>query len=517
MPITPPPQSEVEKSLTIPPPVSGWNTKDPKSDMNPLFAPELENFFAAFGAVSLRSGYRYYSKSIGTDLVLALGVLEYGTISKLVAYGASTHKMYDASAATSAATDISGGVGFANDIVFIKQFNDRIFIKALTASNHLYSWTGTGNIVASGFTGPAGDDKDLGVIGVFKGRPYFAQISVPSIWYPEQVLPPAITGALKEFPLASIFQNGIRAIYFCGGVTRAKEYAEDELFCAISDQGEVLIYEGDYPGSITWNLLGRYTIPKPVSYKACFYIGSSLHVMTRSGLVSIQDVMRQNSQTGVTPTRSENIDPEFSNVFTPDVNQSIVSTGISCPSAQYVLLNVPIISGFTITSIQQWVMNLTTGAWAKFTGQTAYCWAYYNDQPYFGGSNGKVFKANQGDFDEDPVVEGAVLTRNIKVRHAFNYFNDPEKRKKFVAAIPTVYQSEGLSITANIDVDYSDVPAISLEEDVDKGTAFQLYQPRLGLVAPSGNAGSFRIDGTVTTKKFRLEATKVYWNEGTDY
>ncbi len=508
------------RSLTIPAPVKGWNTMDPISDMDPQYCVDTENFFAPGGTVDLRNGCAMFAKEIGnsytvSDVIIGLGTLEYGSVTKLIAFAISDHKVYDITAGGDInGSPISGSPVFGNDILFMQQFRDRIFFKSLSSSgggNHdVYWWTGSGSVTLAVFTGPSGDDKDLGTFNAFKSRLYFAQISVPSIWYGGV---DAITGALTEFPLASVFRQGITYIYFVGPVTRAKDFAEDDLLCIISNNGEVLIYQGSDPGSPTWGLIGRYSIPKPASFKSFFYVGSALHVMTRGGLISIQDVMLGASPQGIWPTLTEKIDDQFPTVFGPSIPQSIVATGITVPSARYLLLNIPIFSGLSIASIKQWVMNLTTGSWWPFTGQTIYSVAYYNDELYFGTTYGKVFKGNSGYFDENPATDAAILARTIKLRPAYNYFGDPEHVKQFVEAIPTVYQSEGLSITLDSDVDYQNTTATSTVTDLTD-TSYKIYQPICGLKG-IGTAASIRIDGTVTTKRISLQATKVLFKEGT--
>jgi hypothetical protein len=125
-----------------------------------------------------------------------------------------------------------------------------------------------------------------------------------------------------------------------------------------------------------------------------------------------------------------------------------------------------------------------------------------------------VAKADNGYKDVNTSNSALTLSRIIKLRHAFNYLGNNIANKVFTQAIPTIYQSEGLALTLDCDVDYTDVTATSTETDTTD-TAYKLYQPRMGLTNQvNGSAVSIRIDGTVTEKRMSLQATKVYWLEG---
>jgi len=65
------------QSLTIPPPVGGWNTRDPISAMGQEYAVEMENYFPNMASVDLVNGYRYHSKSVGTGVVSLVANFRY--------------------------------------------------------------------------------------------------------------------------------------------------------------------------------------------------------------------------------------------------------------------------------------------------------------------------------------------------------------------------------------------------------------------------------------------------------
>jgi hypothetical protein len=66
------------------------------------------------------------------------------------------------------------------------------------------------------------------------------------------------------------------------------------------------------------------------------------------------------------------------------------------PKGTAAILNVPL-SENDIS--HQYVMNTLTGAWCRYTGQNANCWATYLDTLYFGGNDGVVYEADTGALD----------------------------------------------------------------------------------------------------------------------
>lgn len=496
------PQSPKTKSLTIPPPVKGWNARDPISMMDPQYAVAIENYFPSSGTVDLRKGYQQWATDVGSDIVYTLMPYETST-SYLLALG-DDGNVYNVTS-TGAGTVISGSAVYSGVTgLYSHQFNDVVFFTPIDGSVDPYSWSGSGNIASAAFTGIPGI-KFL-TIGSYKGRIYFAQNALPSIYYGALE---AVTGALTEFDLGPVISRGFYFV-FVGSITRNKQYAEDDLFCAITNAGEVLLYQGDNPEASTWNLLARYFIPAPILPKPTFYLGSSLYIMTEQGIISLKDLMSGASD--VFPSLSQIIDPVLSPSLIYSSSSSVAYIrGVVYPKGNYLLINF--LDSDSGSDTFQAVMNLQTGAWALFKGQQAYDWAVVGSSLYFAGTNGQVFKADTGYYDVDPAVEGVILPRSTKLRFAFNYLDDPLTVKTITQIRPIIYESEGLSLTIDADVDYDDVTATSTVTDSTDAT-YKIYKPTCGVRAEPGKAVSVRLDGDVTTKRRSLQAVEVYWKEG---
>jgi hypothetical protein len=518
MPITPVEVSPTERSLMIVPPVLGWNTKDPLSEMDPRYSPGIENFFPGNGAVSLRNGYTQHVKTASGN--------GYYHLDELVD-SAGTHFLigltfngtpYNVSSA-GAGTAITGGFATQYFENYSVNYMGRLFFKAYTdaANSDMLSTDGTA-ATRPAFTGPGGDDKDLWRLTTYKGRIYALEISGASMWYPETR--GAITGALTEYDFQSLFTLGGKPWYI-GPFSMTNGDSTQEYFCVISEMGEVILFQGDSPSDTTWYQVSHFYIPAPAGRQSFFKWRSDILVITYDGLLSLREYI--GTQAGEDyKYLSDNIATDFKDYITATIASGFgnMIQGIVYPKGQYLLVS------FNDTTLDltptQFVMNTQTRAWTKFTGQFSYCWSLFNNGLYWGSNaasnNSYVALADNGYKDVDRNDSAITLTRTIKCRHAFNYFGNPTQDKVFTKVQPIMYQSEGMSITCNMDVDFSNTTATATEgPDTSKGTSYQLYNPEIAVTNDTsyyGTAGSFRIDGTVTEKRFRLEATKVTWTEG---
>lgn len=495
-------------SITIPPPVQGYNTRDPISEMQPTYAVDCENFFSDGFSVDLRDGNSAYSAGFMAGSLFSYQP-QTGT-ARLIATGSGS-KMWRINAGSQ--TDITGGAANILTQVSAVNFRSRIFFASGNQSQDtmdVYSWNNSGNIALAAFTGPSGDDKALFNVTVYKSRLYFCGTNSLSIWYGGV---DATTGTLTEFPLQSIFNNGGKLL-FCGTTNRSGQL-DQEYFCAISDQGEVLVYQGDSPSSSTWALVGHFFMPPPATSESFIYWGRNLVIITIQGLVLLADVMSGENDLVFL---SDAINKDFSNAVQVALQNGYRVSGKYYPKGNRILITLREDSSSPQTPTV-FAMSTINRSWWKFKSlnfNSGPVFCVHNQELYFTG--GQYFDTPSqgiyiftGDKDVNFNTSG-VLNRTIKLRSAFNYFGDRTHVKTFTSARPVIYQSEGLSLTMGCDVDYSNTTATSLETDLTD-TSYKLYQPIMGLRG-IGKCASIRIDGTVTTKKMSLQAIEVFYTQG---
>lgn len=102
------PDSSQLRSKTLPPPLMGWNTKDPISEMDPLYSPEVVNYYSNGGSVDLREGTSAYANSISTVEVVFLASFSSSVgVDKMIATGLN-QRTYNISS-SGAGSDLSNG------------------------------------------------------------------------------------------------------------------------------------------------------------------------------------------------------------------------------------------------------------------------------------------------------------------------------------------------------------------------------------------------------------------------
>ena len=475
---------------------------------------QMENFFPNNGTVDLRKGEAAYAASpAGGDAMDTLRThVSNSGVETLVTRGSGALKMYSVDVGGGGMTNITGAVTFTQDFIYSVNFRGSIFMKEDNSSKDVFAWNGAGNLTQPAFTGPAGDDKALSHITSYKNRIYFSDYKGTSIWYGGV---DAVTGTLTEFPLASIFRLGGK-ISFIGSVSLSG-IAVQEVFVIISNIGEVVIYQGDYPGANTWGLLGRYTIPRPAGERAFFYWGQDLLIITQQGLVSLVSVLN----TGIDQEVAYFTDTIFS-AFKTEVDALLLSSantaiGIVYPGGPYLVINTyPATTGHLSDGYATFVMNLITRSWCRFISTNlVYDWALLKGRLYFSSFYG-VGLADEGDEDFRPDGNQTNVYIRCSLVPAYNYLGNRSSVKQFVEARPILYQSEGLNITMDADVDYGNVEPTSKTTDTTD-TSYKLYRPRIGLKG-IGKCASIRFDkkypDVFTKKKMSLQAIDVIWNEG---
>jgi hypothetical protein len=249
--------------------------------MDPLYSPEIENWFPKGGTIAIRRGTQDWGLCSAQPVALAeyvsnsaryfVGLLEGGLVDDITSgIGSSID---------SAGTRLGGGDSYTCN------FGGRIYMKTWANSTDVYYWAGSGNITAAAFTGPGGDDKALWKILGYKNRLYFIGFQTASVWYGgDGILGGA---ALTEYPFQNLLTQGGN-LWHIGSFSMVGDTMQ-ELFCAISETGEVLLYQGLNPGDATWSKVGHYFIPAPTGRRSFIPWGSDIVIITYQGIVSLRE------------------------------------------------------------------------------------------------------------------------------------------------------------------------------------------------------------------------------------
>lgn len=491
------PKRSTARTVIIPPPVLGLNTTDPISEMDPRYAVLAVNCFSNGATVDSVAGGSFYSESdpLLNDEVTCLGelALQSGVRKVIgVAVDGANDTVWDFSAAT--AVDISGGVNVGSQCNFVN-FRNKIFMRSTDVTRDVYYWDGAAaSITAAGFTGPSSDDKALTNVSVYKNRLYFTG-NDGSVWYGGI---DAITGALTQFDVSSVLKLGGKLLY-AGGVQKAGQLNQN-LFAFISDRGEVLLYDGAYPGASEWQQVGQYFMPPPAGFRSFFNWGANLVVVTIQGLVLLSEVL---SGDGSNLTfLSEKINNLFVELI--DTSYADLVHGVFHPQGNLVLVHFRPVGSSSRIGL---AMNTITGSWWKWEG-VGNCVATWDGNLVAGGADTVTFaKLLQAASTSPPTMA---------VQTAFNYFGDRSLTKNFVEAQPIMYQSHGMQLAMEAVVDFGAVPTLQTVTPDNSDNTYKVYSPKVGLKG-IGNCASMyiRSSGSVTVaKRFSLQAIKVLFLEG---
>ncbi len=436
-------KAAVSKSKSIQAPVKGWNAKDALADMTSGYAVALENYFPRESDVILRNGHSVHATGVGSGAVNT--VMEYAgpTVQKL--FAASDTVIYDATSAGAASSSVTGLTnGKWQHTMFSTSGGNFLFIVNGADAPRYFdgsSWTTPSltGVTATTIVGVTSHQRRL--FFTFNNSTSFGYLAVTSV-----------AGAVSTFDLGSLMKKG-GYLVACGSWTRdGGDGSSDDIFAAITSEGEVILYSGNDPGTAsTWSLIGRFDIGRPLGRRCMFKVGADLVVLTQDGAVPLSQVLGTDRVQVQTKATSGNIQ----NAWIAAARTYGANFGWQCllyPQGQYALFNVPI----TSSKAHQYVVNSETGAWCKFTGQNFASWTLYDGNLYGGAqAGGKVFLADDGASDNTANIEGLI-------KPAFDYFGRRGIRKLFTMCRPLFRANGPLAIAIDLNVDFSDLTPTSV-------------------------------------------------------
>lgn len=421
---------------TIPAPDEGWDAVSSLTDMDPRRAILLDNLTCRPGYVEFRKGHYLFASGMG------------GNVESLIVYRGALEKMFGA--ADGKIWDISSG-GAASSVV-TGMSNDRWqyinysttggnYVLAVNGGDAPRQFDGT-TWTASTISGTGLTPANLIDVMAHKRRIYLVEKNTLQFWY----LPVgSITGTAVKFDLGPIFTEG-GTLAAVGTWTFDGGNGVDDYAVFITDQGEVAIYQGDDPGSSSaWALVGQYRIGFPLSRRSVLKTGGDLAIITSDGIVPLSQALRTDRAASGRFSLTARIQNQFAAAVTA-YKSNFGWDGIAYPAGNLAIFNVPVIQS---SVSHQYVINVITGGWSRWTGQNAFCWAIYDDKLYFGGASGRVFQADKGSLDYDQPI-------TVDLKTAFNYFKRRGQRKRFTMVRPIIRTDGTVNPAIEINADYEE-------------------------------------------------------------
>lgn len=423
------------KNKVLSAPLGGWVTATNLAEPKPKTAITLENWFPQKRSVRLRGGA--FKKATISVTLPTQSVWAYtaGTVNKLFAATASA--IYNitspANNTTPPTADITGQTsGYYSTALFTTAGGT--FQTIANGSDSVRQYDGT-TWTTPAITGVT--SSTLSHVWVYRNRLLFVQKNTLTAWY----LPvDSIAGAAAAISLAGVFQRGGNLLTGCTWSIDAGDGLHDQ--CAfISTNGEVAIFQGTDPSTAaTWSIVGRYDIGTMLGKNAIMRAGGDVLLGTADGLIPLSKA--------ITVDRAAISLNSISSDIEPDWKVEAVARTDNWTIAKWPEKNMAIIALPTGVGLGKYcfVVNLETGAWAKYTGWDTNCICMFSQYAYFGTSTGTVLQCEVGGSDDG----AAYISKYIG---NFEDWDSPGSQKvaqlvrnTFVASVPFV---PGVTMLAN--------------------------------------------------------------------
>ena len=441
------------KTTTVEAPAGGLNVFASLFNMPERDAISLVNWFPQAYGLQLRFGYQEHTPDLpGSVETLAVYSGQDGT-NKLLAW--ADDSLFDCTTAGAVGAALVTGLSTARWFTTGMANSGGTQLVAFSGSDDgiLYNATGVHRLVLGdgivANTWKNVDPSDLTVCTVHQRRVWAAESGTCFGWY----LPPnQVYGIATLFDFGPIFKRGGSIAGLTTWTVDDGDGADDNLV-VVTTRGEVAIYKGTDPNTAaTWSLTGVYFMGEPVNGSR-FYekVGGDVKFMTRQGLVSLNDMLTS------TKTSAAQNTVEAAKVQQA-LSESASILGVLegwqtyfCPQFNMLMVNVPSVT--TLGPIQ-FVENTVNSAWCQFNGYKARCWTTFENLPFFGDADGKIWQAWSGNVDrvllDDPTGDYIVGA----CQQAYSVMQLPGRQKQLGIYRPNFVVTADTQYGASIAYDY---------------------------------------------------------------
>lgn len=400
------------RTKTFPAPRRGWIKNENLAKPGGEGATVLDNWFPTATGVRIRRGSSLYAlinaarpafdedafdsggfSFVSEDGDPVVSIMAYLAGSSAKLFCATETDIYDITTIADPEGALTADVsGLTSGDWVATQFQNSggdIFLVAVNGADARHLYDGSTWTTSPSITGPSGD---LSHVWVFKQRLFFVEKGTMSAWY---LSVDAIGGAATELPLGGVFRLGGSLLF---GATWSLDSGTglQDTCVFVTTEGEVAVYEGTNPGDANaWALSGVYRIGRPLSKRAAIKAGGDLAVATDAGLVPISQAVSKDQAALAAGAISYPIEEEWKAAALERRAQGSWSLEM-WPTQQMMVVGLP-----TYGSLDPFcfVVNIRTGAWARYTGWDTQCLGLYEDRLFFGTAAGEIVEAEVGGSD----------------------------------------------------------------------------------------------------------------------
>lgn len=451
------------QGFTMPPPSLGLDLVSPIDNMEPAAALELVNVFPGATAPTVRLGYQEFANLASASGGTASQInfmhefpLPDGT-AQLIA--AQTTQLFSVSS-TGTITNISKVGGYTSGNWNKEGFRNRLYLANNSGADVPQVYTGTGLAtdisVASG--GPSGGLTQLSNVSSYRLRLYFIERNSMLMWYDETENDTISTGTsvLKSYDFSGIMRRG-GYLLFTGSYTNIRGVSTQDLFMAVSSEGEVVLYSGYSPDDTAWELVAHFIIGKPLGPRAFVRINQDIWIITQQGIVPVSALFELDPQQAVT-TVSRTINPLITETA-GSLSFSTLWNGFFWPSGRRVYVTLPSSTG----TAKFLVYSIDSKAWTTFqlyADQHSVASGKFLDLPFYGSTTGMIYKGETGYADAKP-SSGDGQSIAFSGRTAFSFYGSRSNFKQFADIRPILRGKRGLTLNIGIDTDFKRQPTVT--------------------------------------------------------
>lgn len=464
------PGAQKSTSVSIPAPVGGLNSRDSIANMPATDALRLENFFPDATSVRVRNGAATFATFTG----LCDSIIDWTGVSSTKLFVAvnnsGVYSIIEATGGGAISTPVVGGAGATVQALTSARF-DHINVRT-TAGGYILLCNGADPMLeydgttwsVGAITGVTGGTDEIKSIALYNERVWLMQKNSFSVWY---LGIGAKSGAATELNLGALFRLG-GSLSCMMTVSLDSASAVADHICFVSTQGEVVTFKGDVADSTSWQRVSHVRIGRPVLYgiRSWCKIGSDAAIICADGVFPISKAIltdRSDIRYALTDKIRKLINEAVSGYGQYNNNWALIYH----PFGNKLILNIPVLEGAGQTNSFQYVMNVETKAWCKFTNWDAISWLVTLDTLYF-GMEGKLVTADTGQSDSFEANANDYFIIAY-AKQAFNYLGSRGRLKHFkeMRINATLLSGSSALVYSGLNTDFADsVPTDFLTQAV---------------------------------------------------
>lgn len=385
------------RDVNLAAPILGLNRRDALSDMNPLFAVQMDNYIPLDTQVELRPGYTLF-KNMGTEGTLVKSLIAYRYPNYDAFFAVYDGKLWNITGANK--TDMS--ITLTDDYCQSVQYKNYLYIMngADTPKAYYVDSGGDAHIGDWGFSGTGLTGSKIIAGAVSKNFLWFIEKGTLKAWY--SAVAGNVQGTLNEFDFSQVSKFGGELVAIANWTIDGGDGIDDKTVF-ITSEGEAIVYSGYNPNDPdNWMMVGTYKISKPIGYKCLLPFQGDVIIICEDGYFPLSKALATLNTGNSVAAFSDNIRGLVIE-RTSRNKKSEGWQGIIYTKKGYGIFNVPVSEQF-----EQHVINVATGAWCRFTNIRSACWCTFGDDIYF-GSEDCVYKFDDGYSDNGTEIEGNVV------------------------------------------------------------------------------------------------------------